>query len=135
MSKGKNKKPSNAFDPGKNKKIPRTIENPSAFMNMKPAWRFELFDNDSKWGVQGNYNYNVFEEVLSKMKNLEKMTWGEIFKNKDYNHDIKVPSLCKEAINRLKVLKVDDAKLFRLRLTGKQRIYGIFQGHILKIIW
>jgi len=103
---------------------------------MKPVWRFELFDNEGKWGIKENYNHRVFQEVLSKVKNFETMKWSEIQSKKKNNHDVSVSKLCREATSRLKTLKLNDIdSLFSLRLSGTQRVYGILEKNSFKIIW
>jgi hypothetical protein len=76
------------------------------------------------------------------MQNFETMTWHEILKasggrsNGNNNHEIPISDLCSDARKRLEELNLDDTdSIFSLRLAGKQRIFGIKEKRVLKIIW
>jgi hypothetical protein len=63
------------------------------------------------------------------------MTWGAIESNRKKNHSVEVGSLCKEAQERIHELKLGVDELFRFRLTGKQRLWGIRDRERFKILW
>ena len=102
----------------------------------KPVWRLEIVDIEHpNWGWK-NVNNNLIYEVLEKLKNYESMTWNEIFSNKKQNHHVPIINLAKDAIKRLEELNLNDHRsLYRLRFSGKQRVWGILSGIVFKILW
>ena len=73
-------------------------------------------------------------KVIPKLQNYETMTWGEIEGGE--NHFSDCDSLCKEAKDRLQVIRKDDREdLFSLRIDGKKRIWGDREGACLVILW
>ena len=77
---------------------------------------------------------NKLGEIRNKLADFESMTWHEILgKN---SHLIPVSGICKAARDRLELLKQDDIdELLSLRLSGKQRIWGILEDQALKVLW
>jgi len=74
------------------------------------------------------------DEIRNKLANFESMTWGEILGRN--SHLIPVGDICKGARDRLEALKQDDIdELLSLRLSGKQRIWGILEEQALKLLW
>ena len=115
--------------PPKSKNEPR--EEPHQ-ENPYPAWQFRAMDMEGDWGWEGQ-EIN-FLEIRIKLANFESMKWLEIEGPK--SHFVKFSSLSKKAQKRLKKLKYDDIdELFSLRLSGKERLWGIREGSIFKILW
>ena len=93
-----------------------------------------------KWGfIHAN---DINESIISKLKAFEGMTWGEIMqisggRNRGTNsHFENISDLIPEAQKRWKELKLDEYdRIFSLRLAGTQRLYGILENGILKIVW
>lgn len=51
-------------------------------------------------------------------------------------HEVKVEDLCSEARHRLEEIKQDDIEaLYSFRLSGPQRVWGILEGHVVKLLW
>ena len=109
----------------------------------KPSWRMGSIDLDCKWSF-AELNIDRLHEIISKLRNFETMTWQEILDasggrkrgNGNNNHEVPVSDLIAAARKRLKELKLDDqTSLFSLRLKGKQRIWGILDGHVLRLLW
>jgi len=66
------------------------------------------------------------------------MTWNEILiTNKHQNHSsVSLDKLGKDALDRLRKIKQDDVEaLVSLHLSGKERVWGIRQGEVLKVLW
>lgn len=81
-------------------------------------------------------------ELYPKLKNLESMKWFELenekfgSKGKSKHHWVDVKSLIKPAQSRLNALKLDDVeKIFSIRLTGTQRVWGIRDYNYFKMLW
>lgn len=132
----KKKRISKEFEPPQ--KSPRISQKNSDalenFRTLNPSWQLKSLDLDHDlWGWK---KIKKFSDILEKLKNYETMTWGEILSNKKYNHNVLKDQLDKRAQKRLEDLKLDDiSELFRLRLGGKERVWGILDRYILKIIW
>ena len=75
--------------------------------------------------------------VRDKLSELEKRTWKEILIiSSYYNHLIEVGRLCKEARNRLQEIGQEDIdELLSLRLTGTERVWGILEHNVVKLLW
>ncbi len=64
------------------------------------------------------------------------MTWKEISANPGYNHSVSVSEMIREAQKRLEELNLDDQdELYRLRMNGKLRLWGIRDRNILRLLW
>jgi hypothetical protein len=116
---------------------PRIGANPSDTNKLKPVWSIVIFDRDGPWGkCKFTDNEHLWMELFPKLRDYERMTWGEIYKDKDKNHSVLFGSLVKEARDRLTELKLDDInELFRFRLSGKGRVWGIREGRVFKLLW
>jgi hypothetical protein len=79
----------------------------------------------------------VMHFIRSKLKQFETMTWSDItLKAKHQNHTVAISDLCGRARARLKELKLDDLDvLLSLRLTGRQRVWGIFAEGVMTLLW
>lgn len=115
-------------------KIPRidsTIKNP---LDQNPVWHIGAIDLDGPWGWTEIEKEFFFREILPKVQNLESMFWKDILSRN--SHEVNVSQISSFAQKRLIQLRLDDTEtLISLRLTGKQRIWGIRIGNILKILW
>lgn len=73
-------------------------------------------------------------DIRGKLAHYETMTWAEI--ENRLSHLIPRLELCHDAQERLRELKQDDIDhLLSLRLSGKERVFGILEGSVLRIIW
>ncbi len=86
------------------------------------------------WQEIGHEKLN---EIRQKLSQFEAKSWSEILiKDKHWNHTISVDDLCKDAQDRLVQIDQDDVEeLISLRLSGSERIWGIRDRDILKILW
>lgn len=112
--------------------------NPESYLTKSPSWAFYHIDCD-KWCIHEDF----FTKITDKLCSFEKMTWQEILSapKSGYNstgsksHIISVEKLCREAQRRLEELHIHDDELLSLRLSGKERIFGILDMGVLRIIW
>lgn len=116
-------------------KNPRVAVDPACFIKMKPVWRIGRIDMDGCWGYAGIDRPTLMGDIFPKLKHYESMTWGEITRDPKYNHSVDVWKLIKPARERLGVLGIDEESLFRFRLKGKQRVWGIRDRNIFHILW
>ncbi len=103
-------------------------------LSQNPVWQIGALDLEGPWGWHKIDSKLLYNTVIPKIKNFEKMRWNEILGPK--NHEIKINELSKTAQKRLTVLNLDDFdSLVSLRLTGRKRIWGIKIENICKVLW
>lgn len=127
----KDRTPSSKYDPESNR-------------DEYPAWQLGLIDNDCNWSWQSISGTDWWSDIHLKLKNFETMTWQEILNatggrgagNGNNNHEVSLERLSTVARKRLKELGHNDIDtIFSLRLSSRERIWGILHGRVLKIIW
>jgi len=127
------KTPRSALTPNPLKK-PKSAQFVSVSNDERPSWRFSMLEFVDPFGWHQISNQKL-REVHSKLKSFESMCWHNILGPN--NHSVSIETLCREAQKRLRELSLDDYEsLVSLRLTGKERIWGIRQeGGILLLLW
>ena len=94
-------------------------------------WCFKTFDKIT-WHDDG-YSAKPFNEVGGHLKAYQGLTWANI-KQKD--HPVKIFRLITAAQQRLQQIQQDDVEeLWRLEFTGLQRLWGIRDKDIFKVLW
>ena len=121
------KKPRSRVEPRINKK-PKEGEPPRKF-----EWSFQQAELDGPWGWNKITMEKLLKDVLEKLKHYQKRNWSEIEGKK--SHFIPVVDLNKKAKKRLRVLELYPERLFSLRLTGTERVFGHAHENILYILW
>jgi len=130
----KKRKPHSVKQPSSRKK-PRGKEKPESAETETIVWHLGIIDRFGSWGWNDIKNTILWDGVLKKLRHFETMTWAAI-KESRRNHSIPVSELCHDAQKRLCKLKQDDIEeLFSVGLSGKQRIFGIRDRRVLKILW
>lgn len=116
-------------------KSPRIAE-PVSTNHENPAWKLEILDASGPWGKDSVSNDHLWSEIFPKLRNYESMTWAQIEQDRKRNHAVEVSKLIPEARKRLQDLKLDDVdELFRFRLSGEMRVWGIRDRAYFKILW
>lgn len=129
------KSPSQAYDPARGKQ-PRSPVDPTESRNRSPVWKIGMFDVDGPWGREKLDFDTLINVIFPKLRDYESMPWGGIEKDRAYNHHVLTNRLIKKARDRLVKFKLDDVdELFRFRVSGKQRIWGIREFDAFKILW
>lgn len=127
---GRDKKPVAGISPNADK---RPSAEPEESGKNSPVWRFSIMDFDGPFGC-GDLTAQTAKGIHSKLSQFEGMNWNEI--ERSGSHNVSRDKLTKEAQERLKVLKQDDIdELFSLRLAGKERIWGIRERSVLRLLW
>ena len=113
-------------------RTPRALPpNPRA---RNPVWAFRVVDIGGPWcwrGIDGD----GLVDVLQKLRSFESMTWEQI-DGPSGSHGVAAARLCKRARDRLVDIRQDDTdEVFSLRITGRRRIWGILDEHVLRILW
>lgn len=113
--------------------------NPDSFYSHHPVWRFSGCDVDVKepWSFYKERMQEEFWiEIFPKLRDFEKMTWGELYlHSKKEHHCIKPEELNKCARDRLYELSIEPEAIYSLRLTGTIRLYGYMVGAVYYILW
>ncbi|MBA3975326.1 MAG: hypothetical protein C0504_14060 [Candidatus Solibacter sp.] len=74
-------------------------------------------------------------DIQTKLGNFESMTWGEIL-NGSQHHLVPMDRLCSKAWARLNELGQNDLEsLLSIRLSGKERVWGILAEGVCTLIW
>lgn len=134
----------------KNKKVPgqrippatKTIQNlnaPSENTQKHLRFRFNHIDLEESWSLSSIQNGDL-HDLLSKLKNFETMTLGEIFHGASGNNQAgkqyAISSIIPKAQSRLSQLQLDDSDVVhRLQIDGKKRLYGILRDNLFSILW
>ncbi|MEU9857248.1 hypothetical protein [Streptomyces sp. NPDC047974] len=101
------------------------------------AWRFSHVDHDGRWGLD-KIDQQTFGELLEKLRDFERFTLNELRNTSGTFTTYGLPDapLCKEAYTRLAAMRRDDmTEIHRLRLQGKQRLYGFLNGNVFHVVW
>jgi len=97
------------------------------------CWRFSVMDMDGPFSFAG-MKARTWRRILEKMRQWDSMTWQEL--TGDDNHAIPVERLSHEAQSRLIEIGQDDIdEIFSLRMTGRERLIGIRDRHIFRVLW
>ena len=128
------KRPAVKREPDPQKK-PRIEQSPDRYLALKPSWRVGKMAFSDPYGwhtVEGS----KFLEIKEKLQNLERMTWNEILvQDQNRNHYVDTGQLAKEAQKQLETMKLEHDRMVSLRLSGKERLWGIMSEGVLEIIW
>ena len=87
-----------------------------------------------KWGWY-RADAECLKRLQKRLSSFESMKWLEI-QGKDDSHEIPVNEITSEAQKRLIQLRQDDVSdIYSLRITSRERVWGIRDGATLKILW
>lgn len=89
-----------------------------------------------RFGWQAIPNGKV-REIMNKLSAFEKLTWKELLVERNQGHHrVSVDRIIKEAQARLTEMGQDDIdELVSLRLSSRERVWGIFEVGVLRILW
>ncbi len=131
----KKKQPKIGVGASVSNKTPKA-DTPIDFYKLRPAWRISLLEMCDPYGWH-KLEKDKLEEIRLKLSDFETQTWNEILLiSKKHNHSISVEDLSKEARKRLAERKLDDLEeVISLRLSGKERVFGVRQEIALTLLW
>lgn len=131
MSKRKNKTVKLSTERPIPEKIVKKTSNPNSYLDRNVAWSFKHLDHE-KWCIKKHFfSTSVYEKILE----FETMTWNDVQMAKSKNHTISVEDIIPSARKRLEELNLYYDELFSLRLNGRERIFGILEYGVLRILW
>ena len=130
------KKPRAKFEP-RVAKEPRTLDVRNSNAE-HPSWRIGRMEVTDPFGWH-QLSADELATIRGKLAQFESMTWNEILVSaKTQNHSVAVSRLSKAAQDRLDVIhrgNSDVEELVSLRLSGKERIWGIRDQAVLSLLW
>lgn len=103
----------------------------------RPSWRFGMADREGPWSLS-ICDGSTLHALMEKLRDFESMTCSELERSGDPLKHYEVDSLpTKQARERLEQLRLDDqTRISRLRLTGKQRLYGFMdEDNTFHVLW
>jgi len=110
--------------------------NPDNYKNLNPSWHLSSLDLDGPWCPRANLTaVHIWSTLYPRLCCFETMQWREI-EGASGSHPVQVSDLEKRARDRLVDIQQDDIdELFSLRIGGKERVWGIRDFNVLKILW
>jgi hypothetical protein len=118
-------------------KTPHAVINPSDFYKQQPAWRVGILQVAHPWGWH-EVDSTIVERIRQRLIAFESMTWGEILvQGAKAHHRVKLHRITGQARDRLEQIfgAIDVDELVSLRLTGVERIWGLLDGNVLRLLW
>ncbi len=103
---------------------------------MKPSWRISGIEMVEPYGWD-TLDTSMLLYIKDKLTSFESMTWAEILvQGKKFHHTVALVSLSQEAQSRLREINLDDIdELVSLRLSAKERVWGILDQGVLSLLW
>lgn len=106
------------------------------------CWQVQLLDWDHPdWGWL-KLKRSPWINILQHLRTIEGLTWADLKAaaggraHGTNHHSVPVAKCNRAARDRLKDLNLDDCdELFSLRLSNKERLYGIRDRRALKLLW
>ena len=118
----------------KESKTPRILKPFDTGYNENPVWQIGNIDLDGPFGWSKIDRGHLLYEILPKIRDFESMKWQEILGRN--NHEIRISDISRTAQRRLEDIKLDDIdQLVSLRLTARERIWGIKSQRTLRVLW
>jgi hypothetical protein len=116
-------------------KSPRVASVPS-FHRMHPSWRVSTVQLVDPFGWH-EIDFDKLGQVKSKLASFESMTWAEILiDGKKNNHSVDTWKLSREARDHLEeIWQGAPDELVSLRLSGRERIWGVLDAGVLILLW
>ncbi|MXZ48867.1 MAG: hypothetical protein F4Z13_06455 [Candidatus Dadabacteria bacterium] len=119
-------------DPKKSPQIQTGVQ--ESFQGHKIRWSFSILDMGGPFGWS-KCSVSVLNDVLKpRLSNFETMTWAEIESHR--HHSIPTGDLSTQAQKRLSDKKLSDVdEVFSLAIGSKERIIGIRDRDVFKLLW
>lgn len=116
-------------------KTPGATEDPD-FWGSNPSWQIGILQTKGPFGW-GVLDEAALHKIRERLANLETMTWREILiKSKKQHHTIRVAALPGENQKRLREIGQHDVdRLVSLRVSSRERIFGILDKAVLRLLW
>ena len=89
---------------------------------------------EGPWGWERATAENL-QKILERLRSLETMTWAEIERQKNTHDWGSSDDLCRDAVQRLEKLSLDDQEPYQLQVDGKARVWGFRDGQVFRVLW
>ena len=109
---------------------------PDSYMTKKPTWNFSRIDTEY-WSIHNDF----IQKIMPTLIDFERMTGHEIVSaskghgSGSKSHSVEIRRLIKKAQERLLELHIHDDSLMSLRMTGKDRLWGVLDSGSFYILW
>lgn len=114
------------------------VADPNAYIKEQPSWRLDLLELADPFGWHV-LSLHEARSIQQRLASFESMTWGEILhptgRRSSPNHLIQVDVLCPPAQARLAQIAPDIDVLVSLRVSQAERIFGILDRHICRLVF
>ncbi len=111
----------------------RTFGQPPEVEDRCPAWRLQSIDLDGPFSCR-NVAAETLLWIVQRLGKFESISWEKL--HETGSHAIRVDALSSDARRRLTEIRQDDLdEVYSLRMQGKERIFGIRDRRILRILW
>lgn len=115
---------------------PAAVANPNPHDPDHMVWSFRDYDTDGPYCLT-SASLGQFVRIIAKLRDFEGMSFralqggsGQHFKR------YQLETLAKQACKRLAQINHDDEDcICRLRLGGRERLYGFLRGNVFEILW
>lgn len=117
-------------------KTPKAGVNPEEFYDSSPSWRASKLQMVEPYGWH-ELDISTLYGIHQKLSQFESMSWKDILvKSRTSNHLVSIDKLCKPARDRLTAMALDDVdEILSLRLSGKERVWGILDRGTVNLLW
>ena len=134
MTKG-DKKASRSNNPS-NAKLPRGGGKVTPIENKTIVWQLGIIDKEGPWGWKAASEGELWDTLHDKIKDYETMTFEELMGKNRESHPISCSKIISKAQRRLDEISQSDLDdLFSIRISAKQRLWGVRDRNIFKILW
>ena len=118
------------------KKVPKSLKSSTDSGRKTIVWRFGWADEGGEWDPN-NLPPHKLKHLLGKLRSFESMTVNEIFHSgREEGKCYEIAAMGSKVIRRLSELQRDDEDLiYRLRITGPERLYGFLRDEVFHIVW
>jgi hypothetical protein len=120
--------------------VPSTNKEPKSqvpsYNDRNPAWRVRHIQMVDPYGWH-QLSRGDIGKILDKLKHFESKTWNEILViGKKFNHSIAVEKFrCNQAKKWMGKHMPDQHELWTLRVSGKERVWGILSEGVYQILF
>ena len=119
------------------RKVPRVGIDPIQWQAMSPAWRVARMEVRNRFGWHLADGPTLLA-IREKLAQFETMTWRDIIQRCNGHHHYisdldKILAPARERLNAIGYRDTD--QLFSLRLTGRQRVWGILDLGVFTVLW
>jgi hypothetical protein len=129
------KRPKHTFEPPNRGKVAKDGGQADNVPKQNFKWTINRCDRGGQFSVLKINIENFIENVIPKLQDFETMLWSEI-EGKQGSHFVQLSDLSKTAQTRLEEISENDCDaLFSLRISGKERIWGMRDINVLRIMW